>query len=154
LKHVEFYSKNKFEKLVQLVGFIIRIYHDARSPELQIQNIPLKTQFPLVSSIENNTYEMACTIIYLQESVSTFTRTVVNTNKRKMHESEPIILIWSEILKEKKKHTVPSNNSAQLQKTCMQCSTLTYLWLSNVFRMRNSVLGMVDATLRYAVKPA
>ena len=24
-KHVEFYSKNKFEKLVQLVGFIIRI---------------------------------------------------------------------------------------------------------------------------------
>ena len=32
-KHVEFYSKNKFEKLVHLVGFIIRIYHDARSPE-------------------------------------------------------------------------------------------------------------------------
>jgi len=29
-KYVEFYSKNKFEKLVQLVGFIIRIYHDAR----------------------------------------------------------------------------------------------------------------------------
>ena len=34
-KHVEFYSKNKFEKLVNLVGFIIRIYHDARSPERQ-----------------------------------------------------------------------------------------------------------------------
>jgi len=32
-KHVEFYSKNKFEKLMHLVGFIIRIYHDARSPE-------------------------------------------------------------------------------------------------------------------------
>jgi len=26
LKHVEFYSKNKFEKLVHLVGFIIRTY--------------------------------------------------------------------------------------------------------------------------------
>jgi len=25
-KHVEFYSKNKFEKLVHLVGFIIRIF--------------------------------------------------------------------------------------------------------------------------------
>ena len=25
-KHVEFYSKNKFEKLVHLVGFIIRIH--------------------------------------------------------------------------------------------------------------------------------
>ena len=36
-KHVEIYSKNKFEKLVHLVGFIIRIYHDARSPERQIR---------------------------------------------------------------------------------------------------------------------
>ena len=35
-KHVEFYPKNKFENLVHLVGFIIRIYYDARSPELQI----------------------------------------------------------------------------------------------------------------------
>ena len=34
-KHVEFYSKNKYEKLVYLVGFIIRIFHDARSPERQ-----------------------------------------------------------------------------------------------------------------------
>jgi len=36
-KHVGFYSQNKFEKLVHLVGFIIRIYHDARSPERQIR---------------------------------------------------------------------------------------------------------------------
>ena len=34
-KHVEFYSKNKFEKLVHLVGFIVRIYYDARSPGRQ-----------------------------------------------------------------------------------------------------------------------
>jgi len=34
-KHVEVYSKNKFEKLVHLVGSIIRIYHDARSSERQ-----------------------------------------------------------------------------------------------------------------------
>jgi len=34
-KHVEFYSKNKFEKLVHLFGFIIRIYHYARSSECQ-----------------------------------------------------------------------------------------------------------------------
>jgi len=27
-KHVEFYSKNKFEKLVDLVGHITRIYHE------------------------------------------------------------------------------------------------------------------------------
>jgi hypothetical protein len=31
LKHVAFHSKNKFEKLVHLVGFIVRIYHDARA---------------------------------------------------------------------------------------------------------------------------
>jgi len=35
-KHVEFYSRNKFEKLVHLVGFIVGICHDARSPERQI----------------------------------------------------------------------------------------------------------------------
>ena len=34
-KRVEFYSKNKLQKSVQLVGFIIRIYHDARSSERQ-----------------------------------------------------------------------------------------------------------------------
>jgi len=34
-KHVEFYSKTKLEKLVHLVAFITRIYHDARPPERQ-----------------------------------------------------------------------------------------------------------------------
>jgi len=34
-KHVEFYSKNKFETLVLIAGSIIWIYHDARSPEPQ-----------------------------------------------------------------------------------------------------------------------
>jgi len=38
-KHVESYSKNKFEKLVFLIGFIIRIYHDARSSECQIYKL-------------------------------------------------------------------------------------------------------------------
>ena len=45
LKHVEFYSKNKFQKLAHLVGFIIRIYHDTRSSEGQIclyVNIPIQ----------------------------------------------------------------------------------------------------------------
>jgi len=35
-KNVEFYFKNKFEKLVHIVGFIIIIYHDAQSPAHQI----------------------------------------------------------------------------------------------------------------------
>ena len=37
-EHVEFYSKNKFEILMFLVGFIIRIYHHARSLECQINS--------------------------------------------------------------------------------------------------------------------
>jgi len=40
-KHVEFYSENKFEKLVHLVVFIIRIYHDSRSPESKITELCL-----------------------------------------------------------------------------------------------------------------
>ena len=35
-KHVEFCSKNKFENSVDIVGFIIKIYYDARSPERQM----------------------------------------------------------------------------------------------------------------------
>jgi len=35
-KHVDFYSKNKFQKLVHLVGFIIRTYYGARWPEIQM----------------------------------------------------------------------------------------------------------------------
>ena len=31
------YSKNKFEKLIYLVRFIIRIYHHARSSECEIR---------------------------------------------------------------------------------------------------------------------
>jgi hypothetical protein len=34
-KYVEFYSKNKFEKLLHLVGFVIRIYHNAWSSGCQ-----------------------------------------------------------------------------------------------------------------------
>jgi len=45
-KHVEFYSKNKSENLVHLVGFIIRIYHDARPPERQIQLL-----YPLIHAL-------------------------------------------------------------------------------------------------------
>ena len=50
-KHVEIYSKNKFDKLVHLVGFIVRIYHDARSPERQVRvqsYFILKTRSPFV----------------------------------------------------------------------------------------------------------
>ena len=37
-KHVEFYCKNNLEKLMHLFGFIIKIYHDTRYSECQIQN--------------------------------------------------------------------------------------------------------------------
>jgi len=42
-KHVNFYSKNKLEKLVHLFGSIIIIYHDARSPEHQISKQELNS---------------------------------------------------------------------------------------------------------------
>jgi len=48
-KHVEF-SQNKFEKLVHLVGFIIRIYRDARSPERQKRQKTKKNIFKIFHS--------------------------------------------------------------------------------------------------------
>jgi len=50
-KHEEFYSKNKFQKLVHLVGFIIRIYRDARSPERQINNMTRWARFYISVSV-------------------------------------------------------------------------------------------------------
>ena len=53
-KHVEFYSKNKFEKLVKPVGFIIRSYHDARSHERQnLCNVFSRTQSKQQAHINN-----------------------------------------------------------------------------------------------------
>ena len=40
-KHGMSYSKNTFEKVVDLGGFITRIYHDARSSECQKSNLIL-----------------------------------------------------------------------------------------------------------------
>jgi len=37
-KYLEFHSKNKFEKLVHLVGFIITIFHDPWSRERQMHS--------------------------------------------------------------------------------------------------------------------
>ena len=42
-KHVEFYSKIKSEKLEHLVGFIIKIFGDAQSPEHQIDSDVMHT---------------------------------------------------------------------------------------------------------------
>jgi len=53
-KHVEFYSKNKFEKLVHLVGFIIRIYHDTRSPYRQTAVFLNTTQHSVVLRVKMN----------------------------------------------------------------------------------------------------
>ena len=39
-KHAEFYFKNKSEKLMHRVGFIVRIYHHARSSECQNRLVP------------------------------------------------------------------------------------------------------------------
>jgi len=52
-KHLELYSKNKFEKLVHLVGFIIRIYHDAGYLNVKIASsclsvrLHFRTRLPL-----------------------------------------------------------------------------------------------------------
>jgi hypothetical protein len=47
---VEIYSRNKFEKLVHLVGFIVRIYNNARSPQRQMQGLWVIADFVLVTS--------------------------------------------------------------------------------------------------------
>ena len=55
-KHGKFYSKNKFEILINLGGFIIRIYHDARSPELQFAQDVRETRMKINIFLEYISY--------------------------------------------------------------------------------------------------
>ena len=50
-----FYSKNKFDNLVNLVGFIIRIFHDALSPEPQTIALSFIAYFILSSILWTGT---------------------------------------------------------------------------------------------------
>ena len=61
-KHVKFYSKNKLEKLVHLVGFIIRICHVARSSECQMR-YALFAIFCQVSSVHLLAYVLICFMV-------------------------------------------------------------------------------------------
>jgi hypothetical protein len=52
---------HKYEKLMNLVGFIIRIFHDVRSPERQIRMTNLVVE-PQSRRIEKNYYKILCLI--------------------------------------------------------------------------------------------
>ena len=71
-KHVEFYSKHKSEKLVHLVGFIIRIYHVAHSPERQIEGIDFLDQWNMTFQEISCIVEALC--IGLVKSPSVYLR--------------------------------------------------------------------------------
>ena len=57
-KHVEFYSKNKFEKLVHLVGFIIRICASTFAFYILTKDLPMKLHtyalYDLVGTMMHN----------------------------------------------------------------------------------------------------
>ena len=72
--------KNKFEKLVRLVGFILEIYHDARSPERQIRKcgtLPLRHLYTSSTCTEDPAF--AFTVFSPKEAVfiSSFTNSVI-----------------------------------------------------------------------------
>jgi len=67
-KHVEFYSKNKFEKFVHLVGFIIRIYHDARSSECQKGNCVLVCR--VFAPLHGEQQDLMCRKVKVQEAAN------------------------------------------------------------------------------------
>ena len=58
-KHVELYSKNKCEKLVHLVGFIMRIYHDARSSECEM-SVVLVSGLAVVTRKNKTRVQVVC----------------------------------------------------------------------------------------------
>jgi len=57
-KHVEFYSKNKFEKLVHIVGFIIRILYNLS------KEVSVSLTWPLLCLCKSWAF-IICLIIFL-----------------------------------------------------------------------------------------
>jgi len=51
-KHVKFYFKNKFARLVHLVGFVIRFYHDTWSPERQINTSTWEVKYKVLGNFK------------------------------------------------------------------------------------------------------
>ena len=86
-KHVEFYSKNKFEKLVHLVGFIIRIYHDARSPERQKKKKKRKKKLSklrdfILTTVKTQTLYRRPLIIQIIRNILTILPTIFSSHPR------------------------------------------------------------------------
>ena len=54
------------EKLVHLVGFILRTYHDAQSPECRLDIVAKFHDTGRMSkSTVNNEYDLVCEIVYV-----------------------------------------------------------------------------------------
>jgi hypothetical protein len=69
-KHVEFHPKNKFEKLVHLVGFNIQICHDARSHERQKKkNYSVGTTTSCITIISRYVFRI---LTFMSSPVSSF----------------------------------------------------------------------------------
>jgi hypothetical protein len=63
--------QNKFEKLLHLVGFIIRIYHDARSPERQ--SVQLYAFLVLLQRIWNHSFYGLCPSYLISNKIKIIT---------------------------------------------------------------------------------
>ena len=75
-KHVGCYSKNKFEKLVHLVGFIIRIYHDARSLERHAwKHVTDDDRDNIQTMVVKNEYALLCFIVITEWFNTKYKRT-------------------------------------------------------------------------------
>ena len=73
-KHVEFYSKNEFGKLVDLIGFIVRVYHDARSLEHQMRGciqpkVPILVLCQIRVKYSKNIALEYCSVIFMFSAV-------------------------------------------------------------------------------------
>jgi hypothetical protein len=86
------YSKNKFKKLVHLVGFIIRMEHDARSSDCQITSIlegrNSKVFAKREHSVTNNNRKMAQKCCYSNRVSKKITSAKLLLNRTKLFSNE------------------------------------------------------------------
>ena len=97
-KHLEFYTKNEFEKSVYLVGSIIRIYHDAQSYKCQIN---VRVTWTLVQCISLQSSIFVCLILKQktwEHSTCASLHLVINNIIERNHRHQNFNILYNEYL--------------------------------------------------------
>ena len=131
-----FVPKNKFEKLVHLVGFIIRIYHNARSPERQTSLL----SFCNIHIFSNDIYTQPVVTVWkrclcwgptkigIHFRIQLFQKALWHLHLRYISSHEPVWLCRKDLVKSTGKTHYQSSYSTQVEGTLFHLTPRAHVY--------------------------